>query len=118
MLFVESRASPPGRPTDRGNTLIPPSTLWPSLSIRHHHSAFNFWDTEVPTQMREVERTDRPCYHDKVDLIRPGQQNRDVAHRVILQANPEVAHTRASVLFTVVHQLLPARRVILLFHGA
>ena len=34
--------------------------LWASPSIRHHHSAFDLRNAEVPAEMAEVERTDGP----------------------------------------------------------
>src|SRR5882762_7999932 len=100
-----------------GQTLISLSQSGSALSIRHDHPAFNLRDTEVPAKVGKVERANGPGNYDKVELIRPGEKNCDAADRVILPTNPEVAHTWAPVLLTVVHQLLPARRVVLLLHG-
>jgi hypothetical protein len=51
--------------------------------IWHHDSAFDLRNPEVPAEMEEIEWTDRPGNHDKVDVIRPGNQNRNVANGII-----------------------------------
>jgi hypothetical protein len=63
------------------------------FSIRHQHPTFDPWNTEVPAEMGQVERVDRPGDHDKVDLIRPGKENRDVADRFILKVDPQIGQT-------------------------
>ena len=42
----------------------------------------------MPAEMGELERTDGPGNHDKVDFIRPGNQNRDVRDGIILHPDP------------------------------
>src|SRR5208282_1984726 len=95
----------------------PRHTLRLPLSVRHRHATLNLRDTEVPAKTEEIDWTDGPGNHDKVDLIRFLQENRDIADRIVLQAHPEIRHPWASVLLVVVHHLLPAGRAVLVFHG-
>jgi hypothetical protein len=50
----------------------------------------------VSAEMGEVERADGPGNHDEVHLIRAGKENRDVANRVVLYADPEIGRTWSS----------------------
>src|ERR1700741_4780029 len=57
----------------------------PPPTIRYHPSALNLRNPEVPAKMGKVQRTDRPGNQNQVDLIRPRQQQCDVADRIILE---------------------------------
>jgi len=35
---------------------------------RHPYSAFDFWDAEVSSEVRQVQRADRPGNYDEIDL--------------------------------------------------
>jgi len=86
------------------------------VALGHNNSTLELRDPKMSAKMREVERTDGPGNHNKIDLIRPGPKNRDMANRVVLQADPNISSSWPSILGVFVHQLFPACRLVLLFH--
>src|SRR5712671_3444833 len=88
-----------------------------SLIIRHYHSACDLRNTEMSGEVRKVKGADGPGNHDEVNLIRPGQKNCDITNRIVLPADPEIAHTLAFSLIMLIHEPFPARCAVLLVHG-
>src|SRR6267154_828351 len=66
--------------------------------------------------MRKVKWTDGPGHDHELDFIRPGKKNRDVADRVVLPPDPEIAYTLRFALVLLIHESFPPRRAILLAH--
>src|SRR3984885_16276100 len=66
--------------------------------------------------MGKVERADRPGNFNKCDFLGPGQQHRDVADGIVVEVNPEVGRSRASVLIMVVYELFPSLGVVFILY--
>ena len=86
------------------------------LIVRHQHTAFNPGDPEMSAEVGKVQRADGARNYKEINLVRPGQQDDYIADRVIFKANPEIGDSRAPILGMVIHQLLPACGMVLLFY--
>jgi len=87
-----------------------------SLIVGNHHSAFDPGNSEMSAEVGKVQRADGARNYKEINLVRPGQQDGYIADRVIFKANPEIGDSRAPILGMVIHQLLPACRMVLLFY--
>ncbi len=68
----------------------------------------------MPPEMRKVHRTNRSRDDNQIHFIRFGDQNCNIADRIVVETDPQIGRACASIFVALVHYLFPASAPVLI----